>query len=297
MILNHPKTLDHCRATTTNIGTHHMNFYFHPTILECKRFITESSGLSAKRIVKDYEFDYYVKGNRIMYINDQRYHIKSGSLVLRKPGQTTCSEGDYDCYIITLDFSGRVLKNYSRNSALKIQPLFDSPMWDMIPAVFEPYHREDYIRIFEDLLSKTVINSKDSQTSLPLVNEFLHLVISDALSAYSQKRTVTTDFVDDIRVYLNTHYQEDLTLEKLADMVYMNKYHLARKFKDRTGLSPINYLIQVRMNNAKRMLLDTNLTVKAIAQRCGYSDAAYFNYFFRKNFGITPIQYRNLYME
>ena len=87
-----------------------MEYIFSPTILECRYFVTQNSSYSPIRIVNDYEFDFYIDGERDMYIDDVHYKIGNGSLVIRTPGQKVYSKGDYNCYILTLDFSKRSLK-------------------------------------------------------------------------------------------------------------------------------------------------------------------------------------------
>ena len=274
-----------------------MEYLFNPTILQCKRFITHSSQLSSKRIAKDYEFDYYIDGDRQIYIDDKLYHIKKGSLVLRTPGQSVYSYGDYNCYILTLDFSGRILENYTRHSAFEIQPLYPSPIWDILPPVFVPEHREEYLRIFKELTSITDLNLNNNDYALSLINEFLHLSLADALKRSTTKNAPETDYIDDVCNYIKKNYTENITLDTLSEMTHINKHYLARKFKKRLGIPPISYLIQIRMDNAVRMLIETDFPIKEICSLCGYDDASFFNYYFKKLYDITPAQYRNLYKK
>ena len=62
------------------------------------------------RAVKDYEFDLFTDGEREMYLDDKHYHLSAGSFVFRKPGQVVSSIGDYNAYMITLDFA-KINKN------------------------------------------------------------------------------------------------------------------------------------------------------------------------------------------
>ena len=272
-----------------------MEYIFNPTILECKRFIAKSDHMSSERITKDYEFDYYIDGDRQIYINDKYYHIKKGSLVLRLPKQRVYSYGDYNCYILTLDFTERILKNYTRHSAISIQPTFNSPIWNIIPPVFVPYHREDYIRIFEELLAIPYTNLNQDIKSKPLINEFLHLAITDALRRKNSKYLEDNDCIDDICNFIKKHYMENITLDTLAKIVHLNKNYLTRKFKKKIGITPIAYLIQIRLENAKTLLSETDYTIKNISELCGYNDPAFFNYYFKNFYNITPLQYRNFY--
>jgi len=271
-----------------------MECLFSPTILECKKFVTPNT-YSSERIIKDYEFDYYIDGDRQLYIDGKYYPIRKGSLVLRTPGQTAYSYGDFNCYILTLDFSGKVLSNYSRHSITPIQPEYPSPIWDIIPPVFIPKNMENYLRIFKELTSISELDLNKNENAMLLVNEFLHLTLADALRNKISISIPEADYIDDICNYMKKHYTEYITLDTLSELTHMNKHYITRKFKERLGIPPISYLIQIRMDNAKRLLIETDITVKNIAENCGYTDPVFFNYYFKKLFGITPVEYRKLY--
>ena len=150
-----------------------------PYVLQCMRFKHESKSKSIVRTVMDYEFDFCVGCNREMWINEKRYQLEKGCFVIRKPGQKVHSKGIYDCYMLTLDFSDRFPESkYSRNTATQMQKNFESQMWDILPLVFKPLHYDDYIRIFENLLSVNEININENRKTKLLINELLHLLIS-----------------------------------------------------------------------------------------------------------------------
>lgn len=88
--------------------------------------------------------------------------------------------------------------------------------------------------------------------------------------------------------YLENHHDEEVTLEKLAQDQYVSPTYLSKIFKESTGMGPINYLINIRLNRAKELLKKENLTVKEIAAMVGYQDAFHFSKSFKKHFGIAP---------
>lgn len=275
-----------------------MKYFFNPNILECRRFITENCQFSSARIAMDYEFDYYVSGDRQIYIDDQYFHIHKGSLVTRKPGQRVYGYGDYNCYILTLDFSGAVHPaHYSRNTARRMQPTDTSPMWDIIPSVFVPSHGDDYVRIFKQLTATPLTDQQQLPHKQHLINELLHLIITDALHhAGNAAEPSVSDAVEQAYRYMNRSFQESITLDNIADHVHLNKNYLLRSFKKRYGMTPIDFLIRIRMDHAKILLSETDLSVSEIAERCGYSNSSFFCSTFKKRYGITPNQYRNAYV-
>jgi AraC-like DNA-binding protein len=95
------------------------------------------------------------------------------------------------------------------------------------------------------------------------------------------------------RRYIEENYDQDITLSKLASHCYMNAYHLAHKFKEEVGVSPIRFLIEYRIEVAKRYFLTTDLSIREIGELVGYRSETSFHHMFRKVTGMTPGQYRN----
>lgn len=81
--------------------------------------------------------------------------------------------------------------------------------------------------------------------------------------------------------YLETHHDEEITLEQLAEMLYVTPTYLSKTFKAATGVGPINYLIQIRLNHAKELLKNDSLSVKEVAKTVGYEDAYHFSKLFK----------------
>lgn len=270
-----------------------MNYLYAPHILQCMRFKHESVHSSIVRNVMDYEFDFCVGCDREMWIDGERYKIEKGCFVIRKPGQKVYTKGVYDCYMLTLDFSDRLVSpNYSRNTVTQMQEQFVSGIWDVLPSVFKPVHYDDYFRIFEDLLSVSEIDINENPKTMGRINELMHLLISDAyLQAFPTNNKPKT-VIDEVCSYIKKHYMEEIRLDDLAAMVHINKNYLVRQFKKRFGVTPISYLIKIRMDYAKKLLTESNLPIKAVATACGYNDPSFFNSYFKRIHHISPAAYR-----
>lgn len=92
--------------------------------------------------------------------------------------------------------------------------------------------------------------------------------------------------------YLHQHWQVTPSLSDLADRVHVSPRTLLRRFKQATGLPPLAYLQQIRLEQARTLLLDTRLTIEAIAGLVGYQDRASFQVRFRQTFGLSPARFR-----
>lgn len=91
--------------------------------------------------------------------------------------------------------------------------------------------------------------------------------------------------------YINDNLAGELSLAVIAEATGISAYHLAHLFKQSTGLAPHQYVIKMRVEEAKRLLAETNLTVGEIAQRVGYTHSR-FSALFHRHVGISPTAYR-----
>lgn len=92
--------------------------------------------------------------------------------------------------------------------------------------------------------------------------------------------------------YINQHYHENLTLDKIADVAGFSKFHFSRLFKQFTNMTFNEYLNQYRIKKAKELLLDTDLPIIDISAQAGYSSLSNFNRAFRLINGCSPSEYR-----
>lgn len=100
------------------------------------------------------------------------------------------------------------------------------------------------------------------------------------------------DVMEQIKRYIDLHYEKDLTLEFVASLFHLNRSYLSSAFKNRTGISFVDYINRVRIDHAKELLQETEKKTYQIAQAVGYENAKYFFRVFKKLEGITPEQYR-----
>jgi AraC-like DNA-binding protein len=92
--------------------------------------------------------------------------------------------------------------------------------------------------------------------------------------------------------YLNEHYGEKLSVYDLATAANCSVSHFSRIFKEETGASPSDYIMQVRLDYAKRMLRANEKTVTQIALYCGFNSSSYFSHCFTRAFQISPSDFK-----
>jgi two-component system response regulator YesN len=95
-----------------------------------------------------------------------------------------------------------------------------------------------------------------------------------------------------VKSYIEEHYAENITLESMAALVYMNPYYFSSFFKKHTGENFKQYLTEVRMKNGMRLLMQSDLMVYEIAERIGYNIPRQFSDTFKKRYGKLPLEYK-----
>lgn len=92
--------------------------------------------------------------------------------------------------------------------------------------------------------------------------------------------------------YIDEHYKENITVETLSSLVHLNKFYFIHNFAKQFGISPINYLIQRRVEESKHLLVNTNYSLSSITQIVGFSSPSYFSQAFKRTAHISPQEYR-----
>ncbi len=117
------------------------------------------------------------------------------------------------------------------------------------------------------------------------------------LELHRVRKTTAPSKIDLIIHYLETHYAEDISNKTLADLAGYHEYHLNRLFLAYTGTNLHNYLLRVRMNRARQLILNTDIALNAIPEKIGFHSYPHFSAYFKQMFGCSPAQYRKRMQE
>lgn len=123
-------------------------------------------------------------------------------------------------------------------------------------------------------------------------NSVLNLLLS--MTDVMRKSAVTDsrNVIEDVKLYINRHFHEEITLREISDRFYINPYYFSQLFKKKEGMTYVNYLTRVRITRAKKLLEETELRVYEICNMVGYNDVSYFSRIFEKQEGVKPLEYR-----
>lgn len=96
-----------------------------------------------------------------------------------------------------------------------------------------------------------------------------------------------------IKNYIDAHISEAINLDLLSSLIYKSRSQMLRIFREQYGMPPYDYLLTRRIEQAKSLLLGTNMPIKEISRLVGFSDEHYFSNIFRQKVGVSPRQVRN----
>lgn len=158
---------------------------------------------------------------------------------------------------------------------------------------YQKNHSADSIlwRLFSSI--EALLPSESPLASLHMSAMF-HLFFS-ALADANEQEILHARFpkhVAEMKQILDSDYQNPHPLEELEQTIGINKYRLCRDFSKHIGISPVQYLTQVRMREAKHLLRFTTLTIREVGSAVGIDNTTHFINLFKKNAGITPLQFR-----
>lgn len=103
------------------------------------------------------------------------------------------------------------------------------------------------------------------------------------------------DLVEGVVHYVKNNYKEELTVEKLSDLFFVSPSYLSRIFVKGKGISPMQYVMKIRIENAKKLLGIQDISIAEIAEAVGIGDPKYFSRVFKKETAYTPSEFRKIY--
>ncbi|WP_334073913.1 response regulator [Paenibacillus sp. A14] len=139
----------------------------------------------------------------------------------------------------------------------------------------------------------SLLESLSGHATFAGVAEELSAVVRQAFERFARKLSnKEVAQLRQVKAHMAEHYAENITLESMAAIIYMNPYYFSSFFKKHTGKNFKQYLTEERMKHALRLLLDTDLMIYEIAECVGYNNARHFSDMFKKMYGKLPQEYR-----
>lgn len=236
------------------------------------------------KLSEQYEYPCY---EVIIDFNDTSKKLHHYKASVTSPGVLHNRKGCSHCYIVLIEkafFEERYLM-YDKKV-----PQFKEFSFDFCSDILKALNTF----IFE--YSKSMLNSDitlDAQTEI-----ITHWIIRSLLGETLDMRAVSSDYyVARAQHYMEQHYMERITVKKLSEICCMSETTLNRRFKNEVGISPIEYLIEIRIKKAQTLLKRKELPITDIAIDCGFGSASHFSSCFINKVKISPNEYRKRFVE
>lgn len=191
---------------------------------------------------------------------------------------TECFSKERDSYCIALNC-------VNVNDIVLIKKHFLNCYFIIIDFVEQKHIRcevEDFLIEFDNFLKE--------YGDLHQLNNWLIRV----LDKIQQALKVNNRIVNEVKEYIHTHYNENISLNSIADILDVNRTYISRLFKKNLGVNYCDYVLKLRIENSLKFLNNSNMKVYEIAEKVGFSNVESFSRVFRKITGKSPNNYRNL---
>ena len=236
------------------------------------------------------EIFYVVKGKGAFNLKDERIEVQEDDLVIVNSNisHTESSLNATPLEYIVLGFEG-----------MSLLITDDKKLAEGFSKHNYKEHKQDILYYMElivnELSNQVEYYESISQNLLQIL--ILNIIRSThALQLMPPSEGINTDY-NYIKSYIDINYASDINLDDLAALIFTNKYSLIREFKKYIGVSPIEYLINKRLEISKNLLTTTDYSIKQIAQITGFSSQSYFNLVFKKRANDTPTSYKDKFTE
>ncbi|MBQ3054064.1 MAG: helix-turn-helix domain-containing protein [Clostridia bacterium] len=223
-------------------------------------------------------------GSGTTVVDGKTYCIKKGDIIVYNPG-TRHEESTSAKTTLEIGFFGITdfkISDFPSNFLL-------TP--DSNPVIHTGKAEEKISFYFMRLIEE--IGNEEKYNEL-IVKYLARLILIDILrlAKISEAKFVTNALFNQIHNYINKNFTSINSLDEVCNELHVSKYYISHVFKKYMGKPPMQYITSKRMDYAKKLLQETDLSATEIGEKCGYADHAMFFKAFKRMEGITPIAYR-----
>lgn len=239
----------------------------------------ETHSLSGR---EDYYLQYLVRGEMRVWLENSELHMRPGQAVLYYPhtGYRYAMLGREEVQYYWVHFTGTDAGSLIESCRLPNRRLLEIGGSAAISSAFEG--------LFHDFIVR------DHCFDLSAASRLLSLCveISRCQEASQSGQPDASSRVYHALTYIHQNYEKEISVPFLAGLVHLSLSRFRILFREATGLSPLEYLLVLRLNHARQLMLQTESSIGEIARAVGYEDQLYFSRIFKRRTGLSPSAYR-----
>lgn len=239
------------------------------------------NSVSHLRTVIEYELELFLADGGISHLNGRSHPIKKGDMLIARPGDRRQSTLHFSSYFVHFGIEDK-----------EFQKIVDATCGFHSGIGYEKYE-SDMADICRTHLSFEYLS--DLNASARLISLFCRLYNDPALIWRRTQESASASLISRAITFMKENYAEPITVLDIARHCSLSSSHFYRIFHATVHTTPNVYLTNLRLAAAKSMLASTALPLSVIASECGFSSQSYFSDSFRRQFGISPREFRNSY--
>ena len=245
------------------------------------------------------EIFFITQGQGIMEIDGVDLSIKEGDLIIINPNcphteKSSQNTRDYLKYIV---FGINNLSLTNKTSSKFDSENIESNLYKILNF---NHDKNELLYFLNNLIREVEEKKKNYELACKSILTLFIIYISrnaeSTLIITNNPEKLNLECIK-IKNFLDSHYPENITLDTLSTLSYINKFHLVHLFTKQMGISPINYLITKRIEESKNLLTTTNYSIRDICTIVGFSNSSYFSQMFKKVVGYSPREYKNKFLK
>lgn len=276
----------------------HSSVYVPYSYYECA--IPDYSPLIPLHWHGEFEISYILSGSGKFKCGEKSVTARQGDIIVILPNILhAIYPGEGRLVYDTIVFSPSMLYGNGSDRCFSeyLYPLSSEDSMVTLPLSADNPHYEEIKTATESIFSCAKGNSGrlDFLLKSELMRMFWLIIESGALHSTQAKETVFAKSIKPALEYIRENYQENISIEQLAEKAHLSKSYFMNKFKSITGISALKYINQVRINAACELLANSDMTSSEAAFSTGFYNISNFNRQFRKNVGCSPKEYRTLF--
>ncbi len=168
------------------------------------------------------------------------------------------------------------------------QEFLESKLKDILQSICE---EPEVMESYQKRIYEIIANSKVQQE----LYEHICLALEEIVLQYAETAMDTRQLYNDIKKYIEVNYRFPITVETIAENYHFSTSYISRIFRKYHGMPPFKYLMSLRMEEAKQLILNNDdLNISLISEMVGYTDPHYFSRIFHKTTGMSPSEFKRM---